>query len=110
MDYYAIVGMVVICLIALVGFQQSQKKATKEDMAQVQKLNENLILCNSKLDHMLENDKVRDNRISKHGEQIDELKNNQRVAYERLGNAEKAIDRHEHRIYDLEAKMNKNGD
>lgn len=105
MDYYAIVGMVAICLIALIGFQQSQKKATKEDMEQVTRLNENLILCNSKLDHMLENDKIRDERISKHGGEIDDLKSNQRVNTERLSNVEKQIDRHELRLSHLEQKV-----
>ena len=102
MEYYAIVGMVVICLIALYGFKASMTKSTKEDIQQVQRLNENIIKLDSKLDNMLERDKIRDNRIGKHGEQIDELRNNQRVAFERLANAEKQIDRHENRIAKLE--------
>lgn len=105
MDYYAIVGMVAGALILIGGFYFTVKKNTQEEAEQLQELNTNIVKLNTNFENMIENDKIRDSRIGKHGEQIDEIKNNQRVAYERLGNVEKQVDRHELRIYNLENKM-----
>lgn len=104
MEYYAIVGMVVICLIALFGFNVSLKKSYKEDVQQFQSLNENIIKLNANFEHMLASDKVRDDRIGKHGSEIDKLAKDQDNLHFRVGNLEKVADRHEQRISNLEER------
>lgn len=98
MDYYAIVGMVVGALILVGGFYYTVKRNTQDEAEQLQALNTNIIKLNTNFENMLESDKNRDARISNHGKEIDELKNNQKVAYEKLTTAEKLLDRHENRI------------
>ena len=78
MDYYTILGMCCASIIALLTFGVAQKRSYKEDVKkdvrEIQRLNENIIKLNSNFEHMLENLKVHDVRIGKHGEEIDILK------------------------------------
>ena len=73
MDYYAIVGMVVIAFIALFGFLHSFKKSTEDEKKPMQELNNSIIRLNVNFENMLKNDQIRDNRIRIHGKEIDEL-------------------------------------
>ena len=107
MEYYAIVGMVVGALILVGGFYFTIKKNTQEEAHQLQELNSNIIKLNTNFENMMEADKNRDARIGNHGQEIDELRNNQKVAYEKLATAEKLLDRHETRISRNEERLTK---
>lgn len=61
------------------------------------KLNSNITKLNINFENMLANDKVRDERITKHGEEIDEMRERQR-------NNEKILEIHNFRIGTLEKK------
>lgn len=77
MDYYAIIGMVVAAMILVFGAMSTQKKSTKEEVKEIEQLNYNIIKLNSSIEHMIELDRVRDNRITKHGLELDEVKKQQ---------------------------------
>lgn len=95
MDYYVIFGMVVAASIALSGAVIAIKKMSMSESKPIQDLNVSITKLNSNIEHMVELDKTRDERIKKHGEQIDAIMNNQK-------NNEKVLDRHELRIGRLE--------
>lgn len=61
------------------------------------KLNSNITKLNVNFENMLANDKIRDERITKHGEEIDLLREGQR-------NNEKILEIHNFRIGTLEKK------
>ena len=67
MDYYIIVGMVVISLIAIISFLNSFKKSIQEDRKPLTDLNNSITELNANFKNMLANDETRDKRISKHG-------------------------------------------
>lgn len=98
MDYYQIVGLVAIALIAITGFFISIKKSLNDDRKPIEDLNESIVRLNTNFENMLANDKIRDDRITKHGEEIDEIIEKQR-------DNEKQLDRHELRIGNLEKKI-----
>lgn len=91
MNYYAVAGMVAIALIAMIGFYASIKKTLNDERKPMEDLNVNIVKLNSNFEHMLAQDKVRDKRIEKHGEQIDNL--------------EKEVNLHETRITVLEKQV-----
>lgn len=68
-------------------------------VAPVIKLNNSITLLNANFESMMRNDEVRDRRIEKHGEEIDGLREKQRMN-------EKILDIHELRIGKLEDKTN----
>lgn len=92
MDYYAVVGMVAIALIAMVGFFISIKKSISDERKPMEDLNINITKLNTNFENMLEQDKIRDKRIEKHGVEIDEI--------------EKTVNNHEARIKVLEKAKN----
>lgn len=114
MDYYTILGYIASALIAVVAFYSTQKKSMKDDMRkeaeaheksakEMQTLNENIIKLNVNFENMLENDKVRDLRISTHGKEIDKIIERQRDNEHELAN-------HETRILSLENWRQKKGE
>ncbi len=98
MDYYQIVGLVAIALIAITGFFISIKKSLNDDRKPIEDLNESIVRLNTNFENMLANDKIRDTRITKHGEEIDEIIEKQR-------DNEKQLLKHELRIGNLEKKV-----
>lgn len=98
MDYYQIFGLVVVALIAIIGFFISIKKSLNDEKKPIEDLNSNIIRLNANFENMLESDKVRDSRISKHGQEIDEIIEKQREN-------EKQLVKHEYRIGSLEKKV-----
>lgn len=72
-DYYAITGMVVIALGAVISLIISVKKSIADERKPMEDLNANLIKLNANFEHMLESDKIRDSRIAKHGSELDDL-------------------------------------
>ena len=95
MDYYAIVGMVLVALIAMVGFFISIKKTIADERKPIDDLNLNIVRLNANFENMLKSDEVRDVRITKHGEEIDKILETQRQN-------EKTLSNHELRIKTLE--------
>lgn len=88
MEYYTIVGMVMICLIALGGIYFTVRANAEKDQKPIHDLNINIVKLSESIDNMKENDSIRDKRIEKHGEEIDML--------------EKIVDRHEIRLNNLD--------
>lgn len=100
MDYYVIVGMVLVSFTVVMGFMWNIKKNTKDELETFQTLNLTITKLNENIEYMKELDSTRDKRIDKHGKEIDTLKDTQK-------NNEKILDRHEIRIGNLEEKVNK---
>ena len=98
MTYYEIVGMLAVALIAIAGLYLSTKKTIKEEHKPIEELNLNITRLNANFEHMLDSDKIRDRRIEKHGEEIDEMRKKQQIS-------EKILDRHEIRLGNIEKKM-----
>lgn len=73
MSYYEIVGLMAIALIALFSFFSSVKKTLKEDRKPIEELNKTIIELNINFKNMIEQNKIRDDRITRHGLQIDNL-------------------------------------
>ena len=73
MSYYEIVGLMAIALIALFSFFSSVKKTLKEDRKPIEELNKTIIELNINFKNMIEQNKIRDDRITRHGRQIDKL-------------------------------------
>ena len=73
MDYYLIFGMVVVALVAIVGFLMSIKKSIMDERKPMEDLNVSITRLNVNFENMISQDKVRDRRIENHGREIDEL-------------------------------------
>lgn len=73
MEYYSIVGMVVVCLIACVTTYFSIRNQSKKEAEPLNELNINIVRLTAVIENMQEKDSIRDKRIEKHGEQIDTL-------------------------------------
>lgn len=97
MDTNAIIGVVIMAVITVGGFVITWRKSIKDDQKPLQDLNVNIIELNANFKNMLENDRIRDERITKHGREIEEIKDQQQKN-------EKVLDRHEIRINNLEEK------
>lgn len=95
MDYYAIVGMVALALVALFGFlitfKASIKKEIDDGRKPIDELNINVIRLNSNFDYMRERDGNRDQRINKHGTEIDTIIEKQRANEKALAQLEMRV-------------------
>lgn len=100
MEYYTIAGMVLVVIIALFGLYGSVKKSIKDELGSFDELNINVVRLNSNFEHILERDTVRDRRIEKHGQEMDDLKEEMRAV-------DKTLIHHEHRISQLEKSVGK---
>lgn len=97
MDYYAVAGMVAAGFIAIFGFMASIKKSLSDEKRPIEELNISVTKLDASINHMIENDSVRDKRLSKHGVQIDEIIEAQRKN-------EKVLAEHELRLEMLERR------
>lgn len=95
MDYYAIVGMVALALVALFGFLITFKAPIKKEIDDgrkpIDELNINVIRPNSNFDYMRERDEIRDQRINKHGTEIDTIIEKQRANEKALAKLEMRV-------------------
>lgn len=73
MEYYTILGVVVACLIAIIGVFATIKKTLKDEQKPMQDLNLNITRLTCAIENMQKDDGVRDDRIARHGNEIDEL-------------------------------------
>lgn len=76
MDYYLIFGMVAVCFGAMVTFSKTIENKSKENIEPINQLNMNIVKLTASIDNMKERDLVRDKRLDKHGDEIDQLKMN----------------------------------
>lgn len=92
MDYYAIVGMVALAFVALFGFlvsiKTSIKKSIDDERRPIEDLNINVVRLNANFDYMRERDEIRDQRINKHGTEIDSIIEKQRANEKTLAQLE----------------------
>lgn len=95
MDYYAIIGMVVLALIAIFGFLISIRKSMNDDRKPIEDLNISVTRLNGNFENMLQRDSIRDKRLDKHEDEIDIIRETQRQN-------EKTLAKHELRIEALE--------
>lgn len=72
------------------------------------KISSNITSMKSSIDHMLENDKRRDERINNHGREIDEVVRQVDKNGVTIANMQTQLNRHEERINKLESKFQKN--
>lgn len=95
MNYYEIVGLVVVALIAIISFSISIRKTLNDDRKPLEELNTNIIKLNANFQNMLDKLATQEKRLNKHGDEIEEIINNQR-------NNEMKLERHELRIERIE--------
>ena len=95
MDYYAVLGMVIVGLGAIYTIYKSVVKEAEARQKPLHDLNLNIVKLSNSIDKMHENDMVRDKRIEKHGAEIDKLD-------DRMHEAEHELANHETRIKSLE--------
>lgn len=98
MDYYAVLGLMFAALVAIVGFLITIKKSINEERKPIEELNLNIVRLNANFDNMMRSDEVRDKRITKHGEEIEQIVETQRQN-------EKTLSNHELRIANLEKEV-----
>lgn len=91
MSYEAILGMSFLAFVAIITFFINIKKTLNEEKKPIDLLNENIIRLNENIKNMAKSDEIRDRRITRHGEEIDELK--------------KTVAVNENRIKQVESKM-----
>ena len=98
MDYYTIVGSVVVALIALSSVVLQLRKSAREDLQPIEDLNLNIVKLNANFEHMMKSDEIRDKRIEKHGVEIDRL-------VERQKDNEKTLLAHDIKLKNIEDKL-----
>ena len=99
MNYYEVVGLMTVALIAIISFFISIRKTIRDDRKPLEELNTNIVKLNANFQNMLDKLTVQEKRLNKHGSEIDEIINNQR-------DNEKKLDRHELRIERIEKHIN----
>lgn len=99
MNYYEVVGLLAVALIAIVSFFVSIRKTINDDRKPLEELNTNIVKLNANFQNMLDKLAIQEKRLNKHGSEIDEIINNQR-------NNEMKLERHELRIERIEKHIN----
>lgn len=99
MNYYEVVGLMTVALIAIISFFISIRKTIRDDRKPLEELNTNIVKLNANFQNMLDKLAVQEKRLNKHGSEIDEIIENQR-------DNEKKLDRHELRIERIEKHIN----
>ena len=72
------------------------------------KISSNITSMKNSIDHMMENDKRRDERINNHGREIDEVVRQVDKNGVTIANMQTQLNRHEDRLNKLESKFQKN--
>lgn len=99
MNYYEVVGLLAVALIAIVSFFVSIRKTINDDRKPLEELNTNIVKLNANFQNMLDKLAIQEKRLNKHGCEIDKLIENQRDNVIKL-------DRHELRIERIEKHIN----
>lgn len=99
MNYYEVVGLLAVALIAIVSFFVSIRKTINDDRKPLEELNTNIVKLNANFQNMLDKLAIQEKRLNKHGSEIDKIIENQRDNVIKL-------DRHELRIERIEKHIN----
>ena len=91
MSYEAVLGMSFLAFVAIITFFINIKKTLNEEKKPIDLLNENIIRLNENIKNMAKSDEIRDRRITRHGEEIDELKKTVAVNTNRINQVENKI-------------------
>lgn len=102
MSYEEIFGMIFVAFIAICGFFYSMKKTIKEERKPLEDLNKSIVELNANFKNMVESDKVRDTRITKHGLEIEDIQGKQRENTVKLHEVESKVDKNDIRISEVE--------
>lgn len=94
MDEANMIGVVVIGAGALISI-----------LAPLFRINSSITRMQSSVDHMLENDRRRDERINKHGNEIDEVVRQVDRNGVTIKNMQTQLEKHDVRINELERKI-----
>lgn len=101
MEYYAVVGMVALALIVIFGLlitlSSSVKKNIKDQQNPINELNISITELTYEIRAMRTSNEVRDKRLDKHGDEIDEIS-------KVVSSNEQEIKEHKRRISKLEKK------
>lgn len=100
MDYYLIFGMVVVAMIAVLGFITSIKNEGKKEQSLFEQLNISITQLNDEIRRMNDITVSNEKRIEKHGKQIDDLDNC-------VSDIEKQVSIHDLKISNIEKSIGK---
>lgn len=100
MDYYLIFGMVVVSLIAVMGFIASIKNEGKKEQSLFEQLNIAITQLNDEIRRMNDITAANERRIEKHGRQIDDLDS-------QVCDIEKQVSIHDLKISNIEKSIGK---
>lgn len=98
MSYHEILGLMTVALIAIVSFFISIRKTLKDDRQPIEDLNINIVKLNANFQNMIDKLNIQQQRIDKHGREIDNL-----IAKQREN--EKTLDKHDLRIERIERHL-----
>lgn len=96
MDEARILGTIIVAIGSLMSI-----------LIPIFKISSNITSMKNSIDHMMENDKRRDERINNHGREIDLVVRQVDKNGVTIANMQTQLNRHEDRINSLENKLNK---
>lgn len=105
MSYEEVLGFVFIAFIAICGFFINVKKSLKEEKKPLDELNNNIIRLNANFENMLEADKIRDQRITKHGLELEKVSEDVHETKIKLDNVARLADKHDLVLKELDKKV-----
>ena len=108
MSYNEIFGIIFIAFIAIIGFFINIRKSMKDEQKPMEELNNNIVELNANFKNMLESDKVRDNRIAKHGVELDDLQQKVSANSVKIDNTRIKCEANDIRINEMEKKIARN--
>jgi len=88
MEYYAIVGMVVFALIAIIGVYYAVKTNTEKSIEPIHQLNVTIAKLTAAVDNMSASLERIDQRVTKHGGEIEQCRRELDEVKERLSRIE----------------------
>lgn len=104
MSYEEVFGFTFIAFIAICGFFLNVKKSLKEEKKPLDDLNNNIIRLNTNFENMLESDKIRDQRITKHGLELEKVSEDVHETKIKLDNVARIADKHDLILKELDKK------
>lgn len=96
---YLVVGMMVPTLVSIVGVYFTVTENTKKSVEPLHKLELSITRLTTIVENNLKDGERRENTISKHGEEIDDIKDD-------LNEAKHELSNHETRIKNIENRLN----
>lgn len=94
MDYYAILGMVATSFIAIMGFIITYRKAVRDNMKPMDELNKSIIELTASIKYLTQKLETQEQRVTKHGVEIDNVKNQVIDLEKRVSNIEFKVEQY----------------